>query len=412
MPKPIHISLSPNTEADDVTLAWQWLRNSYDWFGYYHQMRLKSGLHQLFPKAEIYLLNAGRSALMLGLQALELEPEDEVITQAFTCSALINPLLHYGLKPVYADIRLADFNLDVTQLKQLVTKKTKAVIIQHTFGMPSQVKEVVKFCRHHKLWLIEDCAHALGMVYDQRPVGSFGDIALLSFGRDKVISSVYGGALVVNDQQVKRQASTWYTPLAYPEESWTRQQLRHVPVSALVKTSYGWQVGKLGLVAAQRLQFISKAIYPQERQHRMPEVFLKKLPEPLAALADHQLDKLEQFNRRRQQIAQLYEDHLSKLKVVKPAWVKRGIYLRYNVLTERAEALRGYLKKQGIVAGDWYRQPVTPSVDLTSAGYESASCPRVEQACRQSVNLPTYPTMSLTDAERVVDAVNRWEGEI
>src|SRR5581483_4013141 len=112
--------------------------------------------------------------------------------QAFTCVAVPNSVLWTGAKAIYADIDETG-NLDPKDLEKKITKKTKAVIIQHTFGIAANMDAIQKVLKGKKIILIEDCAHALGASYKGKKLGTFGEFAFFSFGRDKVISSVFGG---------------------------------------------------------------------------------------------------------------------------------------------------------------------------------------------------------------------------
>lgn len=405
----IHISLSPNLEADDLKLSFSKLINPFSFPSNKYQNELILSLKQMFPSSQVFLFNSGRSGLQLILKSLKLPKDSEIIVQAFTCSAVVNPILINHLKPVYTDIKLESFNLNHHQLNKLVTPKTKAVIVQHTFGTPANLKAIRSFTNKHNLVLIEDCAHSLGAYYQNKLLGSFGDVTLLSFGRDKVISSVFGGAILVNNPKLIPSLKKLYSKLKYPNIFWTIQQLLHSPISCLAKKTYHLQLGKLILFLSQKSGLISLAIYRQEKIHLTPTVFPAKLPDPLAHLALNQLKKLDRFNLHRRRIAQLYQQKITNPELKKPKFSKNSIYLRYNLLLPNSQALFNYLKKNHIVAGNWYKQPITPSNNLRLTHYQAGSCPRVEKACQQSLNLPTYPTLSSNQAKKIIDLVNKFK---
>ena len=116
---------------------------------------------------------------------------DEVLVQAFTCVAVPNSVLWAQATPVYADID-ATLNIDPIDVEKKITNRTKAIIVQHTFGIPADMDALVALAKKHNILLIEDCAHSLGATYKGKKVGTFGDAAFFSFGRDKVVSSVFG----------------------------------------------------------------------------------------------------------------------------------------------------------------------------------------------------------------------------
>jgi len=404
----IHLSLSPNTEKDDVILSLQKLFSG----GFSNsrcQLQLRQKLSSLFPAAkEIFLLNSGRSALMIGLQALELPPGSRVFLQAFTCSAVPNSIVWNKLTPEYVDIKKEDYNLN----PDLLPKKplAKALILQHTFGQAADLKPLLNYCRKNELYLIEDCAHSLGASYQGKPLGTSGDLAVLSFGRDKVISSVFGGALIVNNPKLLKPIKKIFQSLSYPSIFWTIQQLLHPSITYLARLSYSFYLGKILLLLSQKTGIVSKAIYPEECYHRVPTIFPHRLPEPLACLAKHQLAKLKRFNQHRHQLAAYYHRFLDNPLINKPVFNPEGIYLRYTVLLDRPEDLKLYLRKHGLVIekNHWYTKPITPSLNSSLASYRTGICPVAEEVCKQCLNLPTHPLMTLNDAQKLVKIINRW----
>ncbi len=411
MPKKyIHISLSPNLETDDVFLSFKWLFSPWRWSDKKTQEQLKRKLLNYFPNAKaVFLFNSGRSALMLGLKALNLPANSKVLLQSFTCAAVPNALLWNKLLPEYLDIKKEDYNLDPNKLPNDTT--VKALISQHTFGQPANLDKIIDYCQQKKIYLIEDCAHSLGAKYKGNVTGSFGDIAFLSFGRDKVISSVFGGALIVNNEKLVKQIENLYQDLSYPNFFWTIQQLLHPLITLLAKKTYSIILGKFILAFAQKTKIISKAIYPQERHHQIPSIFPSLLPEPLAVLANNQFLKLSRFNNARQKTASYYEENLNHPKITKPLWNPEGIFLRYTITLDQPEKLKSYLKEHNIIIEKkhWYTQPITPLDDLTLVNYQYGKCPVTEEICQKCLNLPTNPTMNINDVKYIVNLINQWQ---
>ena len=149
-----------------------------------------------------FAFNSGRSSLTAILQSLDLEEVNEVLLQAFTCNAAANPILWSGLKPVYVDCDEDSFNIDIEDLKRKITPKSKVILVQHTFGLPAEMDKILALAQQNNLILIEDCAHSLGAEYKDKKIGAFGKAAFFSFSRDKIISSVYGGMVVTNDDNL------------------------------------------------------------------------------------------------------------------------------------------------------------------------------------------------------------------
>lgn len=177
----------------------------------------------------VLTVNSGSSANLLAVAALTssklgeraLKPGDEVITVAAGFPTTVNPLLHYGLLPVFIDIELPGYNINAGQIEAAITPATTAIMLAHTLGNPFDLDEVVRLARKYNLWLIEDCCDALGSTFTPakalldaqgkmieaglpRHVGGFGDIATLSFYPAHQITMGEGGAVFTQNSQLKR----------------------------------------------------------------------------------------------------------------------------------------------------------------------------------------------------------------
>jgi CDP-6-deoxy-D-xylo-4-hexulose-3-dehydrase len=155
---------------------------------------------------ECSLVNSGSSANLCAVSALtspklgdrRLLPGDEVITVAAGFPTTINPIIQNGLVPVFVDVTLPTYNVDVTQLAAALSPRTRALVIAHTLGNPFDLDAVTEFARRHHLWLIEDCCDAVGSTWRGRKVGSFGDLATTSFYPAHHITMGEGGAVLTN----------------------------------------------------------------------------------------------------------------------------------------------------------------------------------------------------------------------
>ncbi len=158
------------------------------------------------------MVNSGSSANLAAVTALTspmlgeraLRPGDEVITVAAGFPTTVNPIVQNGLIPVFVDVELPTYNIDPTQLEAAISDRTRAVVIAHTLGNPFDLAAVTDLCRRHGLMLIEDCCDALGATYDGRPVGTFGELATLSFYPAHQMTTGEGGAVLANRGIMKR----------------------------------------------------------------------------------------------------------------------------------------------------------------------------------------------------------------
>lgn len=166
-----------------------------------------------------YLLtvNSGSSANLVAFSTLTspllgdraIKQGDEVISVAAGFPTTVNPILQCGAIPVFVDVTIPNYNIDVNDLDKALSPKTKAIMIAHTLGNPFNLEAVSSFCKKHNLWLIEDCCDALGATYQGKMVGSFGDIGTLSFYPAHHITMGEGGAVFMNDPQLKKIAESF-----------------------------------------------------------------------------------------------------------------------------------------------------------------------------------------------------------
>ena len=147
-------------------------------------------------------LSSGRRALYIGLKTLGIGKEDEIILPAFTTDIVPMVIRERGAIPIPADVNLDDYNINVDSVLERITNRTKAILTVHTFGCPSDVKALREICEDHNLFLIEDAAPAFGAKYNGKPVGTFGDFGMISFGVGKSISMGTGGGLIVSDEKM------------------------------------------------------------------------------------------------------------------------------------------------------------------------------------------------------------------
>ncbi|MEI7425017.1 MAG: DegT/DnrJ/EryC1/StrS family aminotransferase, partial [Candidatus Staskawiczbacteria bacterium] len=202
---PISISLSPNVEKDDLRLALNLIIRPWLWKRGKAIKELESEFKKYLGVKYAFSFNSGRSSFFAILKSLNLQDNDEVLLQAFTCNAVPNPILWVKLKPVYVDCNMDDFNIDPVDLESKITTKTRVVVVQHTFGLPANMDVIRGICGAYNLILIEDCAHSLGAEFNGLKVGSHSKASFFSFSRDKIISSIYGGMATTNDDVIAKE---------------------------------------------------------------------------------------------------------------------------------------------------------------------------------------------------------------
>lgn len=408
MKRPIALGLSPNTESLDVRQAIVQFFSFWSYKEGENIRQLEQWFCNYFGVSYAVSFNSGRSAMVALLKAFDVKEGDEVILQAFTCVAVPNAILALNAVPVYADIN-ESFTLDANDVAKKISKKTKAFLVQHTFGIPSDMEKLQSLAKQHKLYLIEDCAHTIGSMYKNKKLGTLGDGAFFSFGRDKAFSSVFGGMAVTNNQTVSKKIKTLQKDRPFPDFFWIAQQLLHPIAFSIILPLYNVvSLGKIMLFILQKLRFLSFPVFPEELQGKMEKGFVKKMPNAQASLALLQLKRVSKFNKKREFIAALYKSELSE-KI--PFVLKQAIpFLRYPTLVNRRDELLFTFRKDGIYLGNWYAHVVDPKgADFAKVGYKMGSCPNAELAAKKVINLPTYPTMTIADANRVITLFKQHE---
>jgi len=209
----------PELLEDDVAAVTAVLRSG----------RLSQGpvMHEFEQALAAYLdmphavvVNSGTSALQLALRALDIKENDEVILPSFSFMAVTNAIFSEKAIPVFVDINPATLNLDPSCLEAALSRKTRAVVMVHSFGIPAPATEIVAFAKQHSLAVIEDACEALGAEIDGRKVGTFGDIATLAFYPNKVISTGEGGALITQSAVMAARLRSLRNQGRCPGEDW------------------------------------------------------------------------------------------------------------------------------------------------------------------------------------------------
>ena len=313
--------------------------------------------------------NSGSSANLLAFSALTspqlgaraLKPGDEVITVAAGFPTTVNPILLYGMTPVFVDVDIPTYNIDPQKIAAAVSEKTRAIMLAHTLGNPFDLAEVTRIARERGLWLIEDCCDALGSRYDGRLVGTFGDIGTLSFYPAHHITMGEGGAVFTNNARLKRIVESF--------RDWGRDCWCPPGKENTCGKRFGWQLGEL----------------PEGYDHKYVYShagFNLKLTDMQAACGLAQLDRLEGFiAARKRNFAFLSERLRTCEKFLElpqptpgsdPSWFGFPITIREDAGVERRDLLN-YLDRNRVgtrllFAGNVTKQPYFSGRNYRVAG--------------------------------------------
>ncbi|PJC79868.1 hypothetical protein CO009_03180 [Candidatus Shapirobacteria bacterium CG_4_8_14_3_um_filter_35_11] len=390
----ISISINPNFEKDDVDLIRGGSKSGVE--------SLEKKIEKYFLGGKVVIVEKGRDGMQLLIKALDLKSDDEVLVQAFTCSVVPMAIMTVGAKVVYVDID-DNYNMDLVDLKKKITSKTKLVVVQHTFGMPVKMDELREVVGE-KIKIIEDLAHGLGNEYKEKKLGTWGEAAILSFGRDKVISGVWGGAVLANENVIKK-IKKMTENLSVRDKIWVKGQVDYVLLMELVMKYYSFGIGKLMHWWAKKDNWFDQPLSKMEKNGKSEKIY-KNLPDELVCIIDHQWNKLNKYIERRKIIAKKYADALGE------EYNDNCSYLRYSVEVYNPNSLREFAASKNIFLGDWYNQVISPkSIDPKIFGYKWGSCPVAEKTSQRIVNLPTNPRLSNQEIDRVISIIKEWKSK-
>lgn len=407
MPSPVHHTFGPHVDHGYLRKVlmlsyapWRYVRGSAP-------LRLKNVLREKF-KAEPILFASGRESLYALLKSLGVKSGEEIIIQGYTCVVVPNAIHAASAVPVYADIDPDTLNLTPETVRPLITPRTRAVICQHTFGIPADIKALRKLCDEKGIVLIEDMAHVLPD-HKGPDIGYTGDYLILSFGRDKAISGISGGAVLSRHPRTtaslleleRTAAHARWRDVALTLEYATRMHSMIRPLSGtpLFRPTI-WVLQKLGLIIP--------VVNAEEKKGQMSHV-LTKIPNVCAELALYSLGKLRSLNERRRTLTAFFVRHGRAHNWPMLAGVQSDLPLqKFPLFVLNAKAKRLILKKENIHLDDgWTGCVICPEdIELTETGYEQGMDPAAERVCRQILSLPTHPTMTLIQAERLARRID------
>jgi CDP-6-deoxy-D-xylo-4-hexulose-3-dehydrase len=251
-----------------------------------------------FGIRECVLVNSGSSANLIAIMALtspdlkerRLLPGDEIITAAAGFPTTVNPIIQAGCVPVFIDSELDGYNADLSQLEVALSPKTKAVILAHTLGNPYDAERVRAFCKEHKLWMIEDTCDAVGATWNGQQVGTFGDLATVSFYPAHHMTMGEGGAVMMRSPALRKIVESF--------RDWGRDCWCQPGKDNTCGKRFEWQLGTLPLGYDHKYTYSHIG-------------YNLKLTDMQAAVGVAQLGKLDNFIKRRRENAKTLADALT-----------------------------------------------------------------------------------------------------
>lgn len=349
----------------------------------------------------------GRVGLNALLKALKIGGGDHVAIQAFTCLAVPEAILATGAHPVYVDISGDGFTMDVDDLKQKLSPKTRAIVVQHTFGIPADMDWITAIAAEHRIPIIEDCCHTLSSIYKGKTVGLFGVGCFYSFEWGKPVLAGIGGSVSINNKKLLDKVQVNYAGYRLPSiVTQVKIELQYRAFSLLYRPSLYWPVRTLfhwlsgiGLVESN---YNPVGQITDDFSMRMAPAVKRRM-----LLKIKELDHQTQHSRwvTKQYCERIHSDAISHPVL---SMDSDTIFARYPLFAKNKSELLSKARRACVELAEWYATPVHPLIgqDLEKVEYRLGACPNAEDRCRQVVTLPVNGTVGQRQIDRAVEFLN------
>jgi len=307
----------------------------------------------------------GTDAIELALRALDIGVGDEVITVSHTAVATVAAIEATGAQAVLVDIEPQYYTLAPSQLKTVVSSKTKAIIAVHLYGQAVDLEAIIDFCKEYELFLVEDASQAHGATYKEKRLGSFGDISCFSCYPTKNLGAIGDAGLVTTNN----------TELASKV-----RMLRE----------YGWK---------------NRVSEFPGRNSRLDEL--------QAAILRVKLKYLDEDNEKRRQLAEYYIKHLTGLPIQLPEIRSKAesVFHLFVIQVEQRADMLNYLREHGIQAGIHYSMPVHQQPAYKKRIRTAKDMHITDLIVKKIISLPIYPELAFSDIDKVVNTIKEYFGK-
>ena len=332
----------------------------------------------------------GTDALVITLKAMGIGEGDEVITTPFTFFATAESISAVGATPVFVDVTKDTFNIDVTKIEEKITSKTKAIMPVHIFGQAADMDEINEIAKKHNLLVIEDACQAIGGMYKGRNIGSLGDVACFSFFPTKNLGCAGDGGMIVTDND---ELATIIRALRTHGSGEQGQKAFNLinGIEEDVKKSEG----------------ANDTIYNPLKYYNYLIGFNSRLDAMQAAILRVKLREIKEWNAKRREIVNLYNEALQNEELVTPI-CKEGnehVYHMYILQSEnRAEVLEK-LKEAGIATGVYYPVPLHLQKVYKDLGYKEGDMPVSEYLSHRTFAIPVYPELTEEQVRYIIEKI-------
>ena len=303
---------------------------------------------------------SGTDALHLAILACGIGKGDEVITTPFTFIATAEAITYTGARPVFVDIDEKTFNIDVKKIKKAVTKKTKAILPVHLFGLSADMEKIKGLAAEYKLKIIEDCAQSFGAVYKGKKTGAIGDAGCFSFFPSKNLGCYGdGGMVITNDDNMAEKI---------------RMLRNH----------------------GQKVRYYHSVIGYNSR-----------LDEIQAGILRVKLKRIDEYNKKRRENARLYTEKLKGANIITPSEPEGyyHVFHQYSIRTSKRDSILNGLTDAGIASAIYYPVPLHLQESYKDLGYKKGDFPVSEVVASDIISLPMYPELTAGQIDEVCKTI-------
>ena len=349
-----------------------------------------------FNNKAVFSYSSARASLCACLQALGIQKGDEVLISSFTCLAVPTAVIAAGASPKYYDIDPDTMNVEKESLKNLISRKTKAIVIQHTLGSTVLIDDIKDFLSNTDIILIEDCALSIGSTLENKLIGTQADAAIFSLELSKTISCGWGGVLLVNNKQLEVKVSKYYEGVGSIRLLKSLRMAIQTSLSGVLYSSNVYFVGKYFIALFFKLGFFDASTPNIEERGGIEGDFISKLPKSLLPLANIQITRFEEITLIHAEYSLRIRSKLNKLNYqVLGSYSDQDFSVspRVPFLVKDRIFFIDFFKDRGVEVGTWFDGPLSPLPKESIFGYDKANYPNSCFIAKHIVNLPCHVKM-------------------
>jgi len=359
----------------------------------------------------IFLFAKGRVGLYAVLEALNLKKGDEIIMPGYTCMVVPSAARFLNIQCKYADIDPETYNINPSELDRNLTGATKALIVQHTYGIPMDMNHVLKWANKNNIPVIEDSCHAFGSRYKNRLCGTFGIASFFSGQWNKPFFTGLGGMLLINDEKTLPDLHKIY------QLTQDVSLLENIQLKAQIIAFNTVVTPRTNAMITNLYRFLSRigiaagSSSNEELEGKMPSGYFKKMAPCQIKEGEKNLRHIQRSIDARKKNTKIYSIELKKIgfKPLRETPDFDSIILRYPLRVANKKEVLRLAARYRLEIGSWFEVTLHPEgTDMTALGYHEGMCPNAEKASREVINLPTHAKITPREISLIIEFLQNY----